>query len=261
MKDKDKNDGKELQIFNNPEFGEVRTTVIDGEPWFVGADVATALGYTNSRKALGDHVDDEDKNTVTIRDGIQGNPNKTIINESGLYSLVLSSKLPTAKKFKHWVTSEVLPTIRRTGSYSMKQKAQAEQDKTREMRAEAMLRNSISKQAKMMMEIAKMSHIKAYQDVMMAKAGNILAGENILPMPKSGRERRPLGWFCKQIGKAETWGTQLGKLLKRNGITQRPGENGEFVEDCARNNPHKHVQNFEWYVDYLLPIVQREFMN
>ena len=144
---------------------------------------------------------------------------------------------------------------------NIKQVKQAEQDKTREMRAEAMLRNSISKQAKMMMEIAKMSHIKAYQDVMMAKAGNILAGENILPMPKSSRERRPLGWFCKQIGKAETWGTQLGKLLKRNGITQRPGENGEFVEDCARNNPHKHVQNFEWYVDYLLPIVQRDFMN
>lgn len=187
-----------------------------------------------------------------------GEQEMTIINESGLYSLVLSSKLPTAKKFKRWVTSEVLPAIRKTGSYSVKQ---AEQDKTREMRAEAMLRNSISKQAKMMMEIAKMSHIKAYQDVMMAKAGNILAGENILPMPKSGRERRPLGWFCKQIGKAETWGTQLGKLLKRNGITQRPGENGEFVEDCARNTPHKHVQNFEWYVDYLLPIVQRDFMN
>ena len=121
MKDKDKDESKELQIFNNPEFGEVRTTVIDGEPWFVGADVATALGYTNSRKALGDHVDDEDKNTVTIRDGIQGNPNKTIINESGLYSLVLSSKLPTAKKFKRWVTSEVLPTIRKTGSYSIPQ--------------------------------------------------------------------------------------------------------------------------------------------
>jgi len=144
---------------------------------------------------------------------------------------------------------------------NIKQVKQAEQDKTKKMRAEAMLRNSISKQAKMMLEIAKMSSIKAYQDVMMAKAGNILAGENILPMPKSGRERRPLGWFCKQIGKAETWGTQLGKLLKRNGITQRPGENGEFVEDHARGNSHKQVQNFEWYVDYLLPIVQRDFMN
>ena len=252
----------ELQIFQNPEFGEVRTVSIDGEPWFVGKDVADILGYSTSRDAFARHVDDEDKTSVVIPDtGSNYKSKATLINESGLYSLVLSSKLPTAKKFKRWVTSEVLPAIRKTGGYSIKQKTQAEPDKTKVMRAEAMLRNSISKQAKIMMEIAKMSHIKAYQDVMMAKAGNILAGENILPMPKSGRERRPLGWFCKQIGKAETWGTQLGKLLKRNGITQRPGENGEFVEDCARNNPHKHVQNFEWYVDYLLPIVQRDFMN
>lgn len=262
MKNNDKNKGKELQIFNNPEFGEVRTTVIDGEPWFVGKDVAVALGYAKPENAISNHVDDEDKTSTLIQGSGSNYKSKAIlINESGLFSLVLGSKLPSAKQFKHWVTSEVLPTIRKTGSYSMKQKEQAEQDKTREMRAEAMLRNSISKQAKIMMEIAKMSHIKAYQDVMMAKAGNILAGENILPMPKSGRERRPLGWFCKQIGKAETWGTQLGKLLKRNGITQRPGENGEFVEDCARNNPHKQVRNFEWYVDYLLPIVQRDFMN
>ena len=134
-------------------------------------------------------------------------------------------------------------------------------DESKRMRAEAMLNNSKSKQAKIMLEIAQMSHIDSYKEVMMAKAGNLLAGENVLPMPKSGRERKPLGWFCKQIGKAETWGTQLGKLLKRNGITQRPGENGEFVEDCARNNPRKHVQNFEWYVDYLLPIVQKDFMN
>lgn len=130
-------------------------------------------------------------------------------------------------------------------------------DKAKEMRAEAMLRNSISKQAKMMMEIAKMSGVKTYQDVMMAKAGNMLAGENILPMPKSGRERQPLGWFCKQIGKPTTWATQLGKILKIKGIEKRPGENGEFVEDHARGNHQKQVQNFEWYVDYLLPIVQR----
>ena len=138
---------------------------------------------------------------------------------------------------------------------------QVASDKTKEMRAEAMLRNSISKQAKMMMEIAKMSHIKTYQDVMMAKAGNILAGENVLPMPKSERERQPLGWFCKQIGKPTTWATQLGKMLKLKGIEKRPGENGEFVEDHAKGNHQKQVQNFEWYVDYLLPIVQRDFAN
>ena len=108
----------ELQIFKNPEFGEIRTVEINNEPWFVGKDVASVLGYANTRKALADHIDDEDKlDGVTIRDPIGREQNPVIINESGLYSLILSSKLPTAKKFKHWVTSEVLPTIRKHGAY------------------------------------------------------------------------------------------------------------------------------------------------
>lgn len=107
----------ELQLFQNPDFGGVRGLMIDGEPWLVGKDVALVLGYSNSRDALSRHVDDEDKNTVVFHDGTSGNPNMTIINESGLYSLIFSSKLPNAKKFKHWVTSEVLPAIRKTGQY------------------------------------------------------------------------------------------------------------------------------------------------
>ena len=107
----------ELQTFASNEFGAVRSMMIDGVPWFVGRDVATALGYAKPENAIGAHVDDEDKNTVTIRDGIQGNPNMTIINESGLYSLIFSSKLSAAKRFKHWVTNEVLPAIRKTGEY------------------------------------------------------------------------------------------------------------------------------------------------
>ena len=110
----------ELQIFNSEEFGEIRTVTIDGEPWFVGKDVAEILGYSNTRKALADHVDEEDKmDGVTIRDSIGREQNPVCINESGLYSLILSSKMPNAKKFKHWVTSEVLPSIRKTGSYQM----------------------------------------------------------------------------------------------------------------------------------------------
>lgn len=111
----------QLQIFENPEFGAVRTVEIDGDPWLVGKDVAQALGYTNPRKALDDHIDPEDKikgDGVTIRDSIGREQHPTIINESGLYSLVLSSKLPTARKFRHWVTSEVLPSIRRHGLYA-----------------------------------------------------------------------------------------------------------------------------------------------
>jgi len=107
----------QVQIFKNDNFGQIRVIEIDGTPWFVGKDVTDILSYANSRKALIDHVDDEDKNTVTIRDGIPGNPNKTIINESGLYCLILSSKQPQAKAFRRWVTSEVLPTIRKHGAY------------------------------------------------------------------------------------------------------------------------------------------------
>lgn len=108
---------KKLQIFNSEEFGEIRTVTIDNEPWFVGKDVAEALGYSNTRDALATHVSEEDKNTVVISDGKRGNPNQVVINESGLYALIFGSKLDSAKRFKHWVTSEVLPTIRKTGSY------------------------------------------------------------------------------------------------------------------------------------------------
>ena len=105
----------DLMIFNNPEFGEIRTVGLDGEPLRVGKDVALALGYTNPQKAIRDHVDDEDK-TVNETFSVNGTP-IVLINESGLYSLVLSSKLPGAKKFKRWVTSEVLPSIRKHGAY------------------------------------------------------------------------------------------------------------------------------------------------
>ena len=107
----------ELQIFQNKEFGEVRSLVINNEPWFVGKDVAEALGYKNSKNAVPTHVDEEDKLSTQIEYTGQKR-NVTVINESGLYSLILSSKLPNAKKFKRWVTSEVLPTSRKTGSYT-----------------------------------------------------------------------------------------------------------------------------------------------
>lgn len=111
----------ELQIFKNEELEmEVRTLVINGEPYFVGKDVAEILGYSNSSKAVSTHVDDEDKILEMIAHSQNGNMVKTqtaLINESGLYSLILSSKLPQAKKFKRWVTSEVLPQIRKTGGY------------------------------------------------------------------------------------------------------------------------------------------------
>ena len=107
----------ELQVFQSADFGSVRTINIEGTPYFVGKDVADILGYSNSRKAIIDHVDEEDKG-VTKWDTLGGTQTLSIINESGLYSLILSSKLPNAKQFKRWVTSEVLPAIRSYGMYA-----------------------------------------------------------------------------------------------------------------------------------------------
>lgn len=113
-----------IKIFENEEFGQIRIIEKDGEPWLVGKDVAEILGYTNTPKAIRDHIDDEDK--LTERIVLSGqNREAILINESGLYSLVLSSKLPTAKKFKRWVTSEVLPSIRKHGAYMTPETLQA----------------------------------------------------------------------------------------------------------------------------------------
>lgn len=106
----------ELQIFNSEEFGEIRTVNINGEPWLAGKDVAVALGYMNPQKAIRDHVLEEDRG-VNEMDTPSGRQKLVIINESGLYALIFGSKLDSAKRFKHWVTSEVLPTIRKTGGY------------------------------------------------------------------------------------------------------------------------------------------------
>ncbi len=119
---------KNIQIFNSPEFGKIRTIVIDGEPWFVGRDVCASLGYTDVKAGTRKNVDEEDKRVCPV-DTPSGNQNMTIINESGLYSLIFGSKLESAKKFKKWVTSEVLPSIRKTGAYGQPQLPQTTGEK------------------------------------------------------------------------------------------------------------------------------------
>lgn len=119
----------ELKIFENKEFGQVRMVTIDGEPWFVGNDVARALGYSDTKSAILDHVDEEDRQLIQrgqIATLEIPNRGLTIINESGVYSLIFSSKLESAKRFKHWVTSEVLPSIRKTGAYGNIEQLQGE---------------------------------------------------------------------------------------------------------------------------------------
>ena len=173
----------EIKIFENEEFGSVRTMEINGEPYFVGKDVAEILGYANTSKALIDHVDDEDKlNNETLSS--LGQRGGWLINESGLYSLILSSKLPTAKKFKRWVTSEILPAIRKTGSYSIQSKPDSYTIEDPAARARRWAEEYEEKKAleakieeqKPLVEYAE--HIQASKDVIDMKSMAKLASKN-----------------------------------------------------------------------------------
>lgn len=171
----------ELKIFKNSEFGEIRTVEIDSEPWFVGKDVAVVLGYSNPQKAVRDHIDDDDKtlNESFTVNGTQG----VLINESGLYSLILSSKLPNAKAFKRWVTSEVLPSIRKHGLYAK----------------EELLDNPD-------IAIAAFKALKEERE-----ARKALEAEN--------KQMQPLALFAKSVSASDTSILigDLAKLLKQNG--------------------------------------------
>lgn len=159
----------ELKIFNSEEFGDVRTVTINGDPWFVGKDVAAALGFTNPRDAISTHVFDEDKGVESI-DTLGGKQKMTVINESGLYALVFGSRLKSAQRFKHWVTSEVLPAIRRTGGY------QVPAPQGKELLALAVLeaQKTIDEQNK---AIERMKPKEIFADAVSASASSILIGD------------------------------------------------------------------------------------
>lgn len=210
-----------LQIFSNPEFGKLRMMEVDGQPWLVGKDVAEALGYSNPRKALADHVDEEDKTDgVTIRDSIGRDQNPVIINESGLYSLVLSSKLPGAKRFKRWVTSEVLPSIRKHGGYI----ADQENLTPEQILAKAVLlaRNVIEEKDR---QLETMRPKALFADAVSTSRNSILVGDMAKLLKQNGVEigqKRLFGWLREH-----------GYLVKQKGAswnmpTQRSMEAGLF---------------------------------
>ena len=240
----------EVQIFENAEFGKVRTIVKDGEPYFVGKDVADILGYTNSRKAIGDHVDEEDKNTVTIRDGIQGNPNVTIINESGLYSLILSSKLPAAKKFKRWVTSEVLPSIRKTGSYTAKHVKP--DDAMQSKRLEVMERNARTRAANLLLKIAERTSIPEYKAVCNAKAAEMVAGEMILPLPVVERKTYSATEIGAMFGVSAN---KIGKLANRHNL--KTDAYGKLFYSKSEHSV-KEVETWRYY-ESVIPVFEKIF--
>lgn len=216
----------EIKIFENQEFGKVRALEIDGKPYFLGKDVADALGYTNPQKAIRDHVDIEDK--LSERFVLSGqNREATVISESGLYSLVLSSKLESAKRFKRWVTSEVLPSIRQTGSYQMTM------PQGKELLALAVLeaQKTIEAQNK---DIERMKPKEIFSDAVAASSTTILIGELTKLLRQNGIDigqnrlfswLRENGYLIRQKGSAYNTPTQrsadLGILTTKETVIVR----------------------------------------
>lgn len=192
----------EVQLFNF-ENHEVRSLLINSEPYFVGKDVASILGYSNPRKAIADHVDDEDKTDgVTIRDSIGREQRPVCINESGLYSLILSSKMPQAKEFKHWVTSEVLPSLRKTGQYQVKELSGSE------LMAKALIEAQSVLAAKDK-QIEEMKPKALFADAVATSHTSILVGELAKILKQNGIDMGQKRLFA--------WLREKGYLIKRQG--------------------------------------------
>lgn len=194
----------EVQLFNF-ENHEVRSLLLNNEPWFVGKDVADVLGYSNSRKALNDHVDAEDKEVLTSRNVTLKNiPNRgiTVVNESGLYSLILSSKLPSAKKFKRWVTSEVLPALRKTGQYQVKELSGSE------LMAKALIEAQSVLAAKDK-QIEEMKPKVVFANAVATSHTSILVGELAKILKQNGIDMGQKRLFA--------WLRENGFLIKRKG--------------------------------------------
>lgn len=199
----------DLQVFNSPEFGAIRTIERNGEPWFVGKDVAAALGYANARNAVPDHVDDEDKLRTQIEYAGQKR-DITIINESGLYSLVLSSKLPTAKKFKRWVTNEVIPSIRKHGAYMTPETLEAAiLNPDTMIKLCTALKDEQEKRKALEQQIESQKPAVLFTGAVETSKTSILIGELAKILKQNGVKIGPIRLF--------EWMRQNGYLIRRNG--------------------------------------------
>lgn len=230
----------ELKIFENPAFGKVRVVEQGGEPWFVGKDVAEILGYSNTPKAIRDHVDDEDK--LAERIVLSGqNREVAIINESGLYSLILSSKMPKAKEFKRWVTAEVLPAIRKTGGYiaGSEKMSDAELMAKAVLVAQATIKERDARIAELESDTQRMKPKEIFADAVSASNQTILIGDLAKLIKQNGHDIGQKRMF--------EWLRNNGYLIKRQGAdynspTQRAMELGLFrIKETAVTHSDGHV--------------------
>lgn len=226
----------QLNIFENAEFGQVRTVTINSEPWFVGKDVAGALGYAKSRNAIASHVSDEDKRDAPIQGTPGGMQTMTMINESGLYALIFGSKLEAAKRFKHWVSSEVLPAIRKHGVYAVDELLN---DPDMAIKAFTALKEERERNKLLQADNARMKPKEIFADAVATSKQSILIGELAKLLKQNGYDTGEKRLF--------TYLRDNGYLIRRKGTdynapTQRSMEMGLFeVKETAVTHSDGHT--------------------
>lgn len=226
----------ELKIFENAEFGQVRTVTIDNEPWFVGKDVADALGYSDTNKAVAMHVEEEDKKLNDKSSSSFGQRGATLINESGLYALIFGSRLESAKRFKHWVTSEVLPAIRKHGAYAVDELLN---NPDMAIKAFTALKEERERNKLLQADNARMRPKEIFADAVSASKQSILIGELAKLLKQNGYDTGEKRLF--------TYLRDNGYLIRRKGTdynapTQRSMEMGLFeVKETAVTHSDGHT--------------------
>lgn len=232
----------EIEIFKNEEFGQVRTMLINNEPYFVGKDVASILGYKEPRSAVSKKVDEEDRGVSKIATP-SGTQEMTVINESGLYSLILSSKLPSAKKFKRWVTSEVLPTIRKSGTYAI---TNTKVDKLTDMEVETKLNNSQTRKANSLMRMHKQCNDPIVKELLFKKAIETLTGKKLIDNTRKTYSAEEIG---KKFGISAN---RVGRIANANNL--KTEQYGEVV--ATEYNDKAQGSTFRYY-DTVIPVIEK----
>lgn len=241
----------EVQIFENAEFGKVRTIVKDGEPYFIGKDVADILGYAKPENAIATHVDEEDKTSTLIQGtGSNYKSKAIIINESGVYALIFGSKLPKAKQFKRWVTSEVLPSIRKTGSYNTIPKDRSE---FKEQELKARMLNARVRESNQYLKIAAQIDIPEYRYILQAKSAEALnGGVPVLPLQEVERKT----YSATEIG--AMFGVSANKIGKlANAHKLKTPEYGKLFYSKSEHSV-KEVETWRYY-ESVIPVFEKIF--
>lgn len=226
----------ELKIFENKAFGKVRVIERNNEPWFVGKDVAEALGYSNPSKAVIAHVKDCHKKQEMIPHSQNGNvvTKTTLIDEAGLYSLVLRSKLPAAEAFQEWVVAEVIPSIRKTGSYSVNQDMKAKE-------VEARLNNSRARVASTFLKVAQMTDLLEYKHICQQKAAEVLSGVPLLPMEEAAEKTYSATDIGNMLGVSAN---KIGKIANQHNL--KTPQYGKLFYSKSEYSC-KEVETFRYY--------------